>query len=146
MPTSSKPYPYLLVEHPLYGKFPDYKTASDAIRAATQEEAEAYVHEVWPHAYLYEHGPEYTIVPMSWRDIDRLRKEGFDIPGNLCMTRVWPTSSYRTSFEPTTRKYTQTPIAEELQAPRVLYMWRLAAATMIEKSRTKELAQNANFI
>lgn len=130
-------YPYLLIKHPLYGDFPDYQTAIKWVRTASGEECELYVKKVWVHAYIYEHGREYTVVSMGWRDYKRIKEENpeLDVPNSLSMTQMW--STYNSKWD--SEKNIQVPLDIEEQIRRDTHMWRIAAATMIERDRTKEL-------
>lgn len=121
-------YPYLLENKPLYGPYTSYGEAVKAVREMSREEAEAYVKSFWPHAFIYEHGPEWTVLPIDWRDRERLKTESPNI--------VIPTSLSMTIFC-SVKKIPATP--EELLYFED-YIWRLAAATVVEQSRTKELA------
>lgn len=129
-------YPYLLVKHPPYGQFPDYKSATEWMRSASQPEHEAYVRAVWPHAYLYEHGYDYSVLSMGWRDFKWVQENHpeLGVPNSLCMTISWKT--YNSRWDSELKKVV--PIDPIEQDRREKYMWKLAVATMMERSRTKE--------
>jgi hypothetical protein len=123
-------YPYLTRSIPLYGPYASYKEARDAIRKMSDAECESLVKYFWPHAFLYGHGPECTILPMDWRDTERLKIEApeIKIPARLSMT-----------------VFIGLDWSRERQLRQENYLWRLAAFTVIEQARTKELeSENQN--
>lgn len=60
-------YPYLLTEKSPYAWFPSYKEAVKDHHKKTKEECEKYVRYFWAQAFIYEHGPDWTVIPMEWR-------------------------------------------------------------------------------
>jgi hypothetical protein len=119
-------YPYLFRQRALYESFASHKEAVEAIRKASRAEVEQFVKKIWPHAFLYEHGDEWTILPLDWRDRQRIKEDhpGFVIPAHLSMTMRF-------------RKCREFDAEQRAKAEEK--MWRLAAFTVIEHDRTKEL-------
>lgn len=122
-------YPYLTQPKNRYEAYASYKEASGANKTRSREEDEAYVRYFWPHAFIYEHGPEWTILPMDWRDRERLKVEAPEI--NI------PATLSRTIFA---LAYKNPELRPQVEGR----LWKLAAATVIEYARTEELKMSAN--
>lgn len=117
-------YPYLLQNRSGYGRYASYREALNSLRDGQRQEHEEFVKSFWPHAFIYEHGPEWTVLPLDWRDRERLKEEGYKgkIPKVLSLT------IFRDARKQPERR-------EEFENE----IWRLAAATVIEYQRTDEL-------
>lgn len=130
-------YPYLLNRPALYSPYASYETALEAIRTNSREDNEAYVKLHWPHAFVYEHGRDWTVLPFDWRVRNRIQQETpellslISIPAYLSFTRKIPREEGLGYYD----------YSPEYRSKAEAGMWKLAAATWTEYMRTSELKQ-----